>query len=95
MPIFRSVFRTKYGAALMKKLSVSEDIIPVGEFKSGISRYLKSLRETGRPLVITQNGRPAGVLLSPNEYDHLVHSSTGQPTTGPGEVHKPMNGKRR
>ena len=28
--------------------------------------------ETGQPLVITQNGRPAGVLLSPAEFDRLV-----------------------
>jgi antitoxin YefM len=29
---------------------------------------------TGHSLIITQNGRPAGVLLSPEEYDKLVYS---------------------
>jgi len=28
--------------------------------------------ETGQPVVITQNGRPAGVLLSPAEFDRLL-----------------------
>ena len=60
----------------MKKLSISNDIIPVGEFKTGISKFLKSLKETGHPLVITQNGRPAGVLISPAEYDNLTYKNT-------------------
>jgi len=58
----------------MKRLSVSDDIIPVGEFKTGISKYLRNIQETDHPVIITQNGRPAGVLLSPNEYDNLIHS---------------------
>jgi prevent-host-death family protein len=58
----------------MKVLNVSNDIIPVGEFKSSISRWLKNIKSTGQPLVITQNGKPAGVLLSPEEYDDLVYT---------------------
>ena len=58
---------------VMRNLSISEDIIPVGEFKSGLSKYLRDVQETGHPLVITQNGRPAGVLLSPSDYDELVY----------------------
>ncbi len=57
----------------MKQISISNDIVPIGEFKTSISKWLKSIRDTGHPLVITQNGKPAGVLLSPSEYDALVH----------------------
>ena len=57
----------------MAKLSISDDIIPVGEFKTSISKYLKTLKETGHPIIITQNGRPAGVLVTPGEYDNLVY----------------------
>ncbi|MBN2356680.1 type II toxin-antitoxin system Phd/YefM family antitoxin [candidate division KSB1 bacterium] len=57
----------------MKVLSVANDIIPIGEFKTKIAKWLKSIQETGKPLIITQNGRPAGVLLSPQEYDELVY----------------------
>lgn len=56
----------------MKKLNISEHIVPVAEFKTGISKHLKSLNDTGHPLVITQNGRPAGVLITPTEYDSLI-----------------------
>ncbi|MCK5913999.1 MAG: type II toxin-antitoxin system Phd/YefM family antitoxin [Desulfuromusa sp.] len=52
----------------MKNLSVSDGVIPLGEFKTHAARYLKDL---DGPVVITQNGRPAGVLLSPREYDRI------------------------
>lgn len=57
----------------MKEIRVSIDIIPLGEFKTGLSTCLKRVQTTGHPLIITQNGRPAGVLLSPEEYDKLVY----------------------
>ena len=57
----------------MKQIMISNDIVPIGEFKISISKWFKSIRETGHPLVITQNGKPAGVLLSPSEYDVLVY----------------------
>jgi len=57
----------------MKPLNISNDIIPLGEFKSSLSKWLKNVQNTGHPLIITQNGRPAGVLLSPSEYDDLIH----------------------
>lgn len=57
--------------AMPKNLSVSQDIIPLGDFKLHLSQYLHQLRDTGRPLIITQNGRPAAVLLTPEEFDRL------------------------
>jgi prevent-host-death family protein len=56
----------------MKPLRVSEDIVPVGQFKAQAKKWLARASETGQPLVITQNGRPAGVLLSPTEFDRLM-----------------------
>ncbi|MFN3871542.1 MAG: type II toxin-antitoxin system Phd/YefM family antitoxin [Ignavibacterium sp.] len=55
----------------MKNISISNDIIPVGEFKSKLAHFLKEIQEKGNTLIITQNGRPAGVLLSPAEFDEL------------------------
>jgi antitoxin YefM len=57
----------------MKSIQIASDIIPLGEFKTGISACMKKVQATGHPLIITQNGRPAGVLLSPAEYDNLVY----------------------
>ncbi len=55
----------------MKNLSIASDIVPVGQFKAGLAKYLKDIRENKNSLVITQNGRPAGVLISPSEFDEL------------------------
>jgi prevent-host-death family protein len=52
----------------MKDISIAKGVIPLGEFKTNAARYLKNL---DGPVVITQNGRPAGVLLSPGEYDRI------------------------
>jgi len=57
----------------MNTINISSDIIPIGEFKTRLSQYLKNVNNTGHPLVITQNGKPAGVLISPAEYDELVY----------------------
>jgi len=57
----------------MSLLSVSKDIVPIGQFKTGLAGWFKSVRESGRPLIITQNGKPAGVLLSPSEFDELAY----------------------
>lgn len=55
----------------MKNISVTNDIIPVGQFKSSLAKYLKEIQEKKNSLIITQNGKPAGVLISPSEFDEL------------------------
>jgi prevent-host-death family protein len=55
----------------MHTLHVSKDIVPLGKFKAHASAVLKALRSAHRPIVITQNGTPAAVLLSPQEFDQL------------------------
>ena len=55
----------------MKSISISNDIIPVGQFKSNLAKYLKEIQLKRNSLIITQNGKPAGVLISPSEFDEL------------------------
>jgi len=68
----------------MKNFNISSDIIPIGELKKQLSQCLKNIRSTGHPLVITQNGKPAGVLISPAEYDELVHNQRFVESVGRG-----------
>ena len=56
----------------MSQFRVSEDIVPVSEFKSKAAEWLRRLGRTRGPLVITQKGKAAGVLLSPKAYDELT-----------------------
>ena len=55
----------------MKHLRLSKDVVPIGEFKQQAAQWLRQLKSTGGPLVITQNGKAAGVLMSPAEFDRI------------------------
>jgi antitoxin YefM len=68
----------------MNTFSVATDIIPIADLKTNISQWFRKLRETGRPLIITQNGKPAGVLLSPEDYDELVYRKAFLDSVGRG-----------
>lgn len=56
----------------MNEIAVSSDIIPVGQFKSNLAKYMKEIQMNRNPLIITQNGKPAGVLISPSEFDEML-----------------------
>jgi prevent-host-death family protein len=55
----------------MKPMRISEGIVPIGEFKAQAARWLRRVADTSQAVVITQNGRPAGVLMAPAEFDRL------------------------
>ena len=55
----------------MKVIQLAKDVVAIGAFKAQAAAWLDHLRDSGHPLVITQNGKPAGVLLSPSEFDRL------------------------
>src|SRR5438105_3369762 len=58
----------------MKPIEVTNDILPIASFKARASEIIRSLRTRGRPMVITQNGKPAAVLLSPEDFDQLTYA---------------------
>ena len=55
----------------MRVLRVSENFVPVSELKAQAADWLRKIGETGAPVVVTQNGKPAAVLLSPRAFDDL------------------------
>lgn len=59
----------------MKNLVVSEDVIPIGEFKKQASRLFRRVKESQRPILITQNGSPVSVIIPPEEYDRMQERS--------------------
>ncbi len=68
----------------MKTISIKNDIVPIAEFKTSLSKWFKNLHGSGHPVVITQNGKPAGVLLSPEDYDELVYNKSFLDSVGRG-----------
>ncbi len=55
----------------MKPIHISEDIVSLSDFKNHASKILHQVRTFHRPVIITQNGKPAGVIISPAEFDAL------------------------
>jgi len=45
------------------------DIIPVSDLRQGAAALLKRIRESRVPVVVTQRGRAAAVILSVEEYE--------------------------
>jgi prevent-host-death family protein len=65
-PTYRAESRT---------FQTAEDIIPIAELKANMSEIVRGLDERPRPLVVTLNGKPAAVVMSPKEYDLLSYRS--------------------
>jgi prevent-host-death family protein len=61
-------YHIKTGGATM---NISSDIKPVSFLKSHAADILKQINDTHRPIVITQNGEPMGVLQDPESYDNM------------------------
>ncbi len=53
----------------MAVIKLSNDLIPIAEFKTHISAILDKVNSTNNPVVITKNGRAAGVVISPGDFD--------------------------
>ncbi len=56
----------------MNRVSLGKDLVPVNELRANLASVLKKVEETGRPVVITQRGRAAAVLVHPDELDELA-----------------------
>jgi prevent-host-death family protein len=52
-------------------MRITEDFKPVTYVKSRAAELLSRLSENRRPVVITQNGEPRGVLLDVESYQEL------------------------
>ena len=81
----------------MQRLRVDQDIRSMSEFRTGIASFLKQVQETKRPLVITQHGKGAAVLLDVGEFEAMqeklellqdIHTSASQIKNGEGISHE-------
>ncbi len=60
----------------MPVLRPSQDVRPVTEFRAKASAFLDQLHRTGRPVMLTQHGRCAAVLLDVEAYEDLLDELT-------------------
>jgi len=80
----------------MQRLRIDQDIRSMSEFRTGIASFLKQVHVTKRPLIITQHGKGAAVLLDVGEYEAMleklellqdIQTSLGQLENGEGVTH--------
>jgi len=56
----------------MRPIQISNDVVSIGDLKVQASRLLRRINENRRPIVITQHGKPAAVMLTTEDYDRLA-----------------------
>jgi len=56
----------------MLRIVLDADIHPVSDLRSNFSSLIDQVRNTKRPVVITQHGRSAVVLLDVSEYERMI-----------------------
>ena len=57
--------------AEMKQARANENFVTIDEFTAHAAKVLQRLNELKRSIVITQHGKPAAVLVTPEEFDYL------------------------
>ncbi|HRN51924.1 MAG TPA: type II toxin-antitoxin system Phd/YefM family antitoxin [Gemmatimonadaceae bacterium] len=89
----------------MRKLKPSRDIRPVTEFRANAAQFIEQVQQTGEPIILTQHGKGAAVLLDLEVFESLVEEievlrdiriSEAQVAAGEGIPHEEaMNRVRR
>ena len=86
----------------MQRLKIDQDIKPLSEVRIGIANYIKQVRDTKRPVIITQHGKGVAVLLDASEYENMqeklelltdVQTSLSQLAHGQGIAHEEAKNK--
>jgi len=57
---------------MMRYTRLSRNIQPLSEFRANAAGFLQQVRESRSPLILTQHGRAAAVLLHIDEYERLL-----------------------
>jgi prevent-host-death family protein len=56
----------------MPRVRLDQDIRPLSDFRANSALLLAQVRETKRPLVLTQRGHSAAVVLDVGEYERMM-----------------------
>lgn len=56
----------------MRQINLENDIRPLSEFRAKAASFVKQVKDTKRPLVLTQNGKSSAVLLDIAEYQSII-----------------------
>ena len=68
----RYIIPYRTSGAAVPKLKPSRDIQPVTEFRANAAQVIEQVRATGAPVILTQHGRSAAVLLDVEAYEAMI-----------------------
>ena len=54
-------------------ISISKDIEPLSEFRKKSADFLKRLKKEKQPIILTQHGKSAAVLMDVSEYERFTN----------------------
>jgi prevent-host-death family protein len=81
----------------MQRLKIDQWIKPLSEVRTDIANIIKQVRDTKRPMIITQHGKGVAVLMDSSEYEAMqeklelltdVQTSLNQLANGQGIAHE-------
>lgn len=55
-------------------INLEHDVVPFTAFRASLASYIEQTRRTHRPILVTQNGKSAAVLLSPADFDQAAET---------------------
>ena len=53
-------------------ISLTNDIVPLSEFRKKSADFINRLKKEKQPIVLTQHGKSAAVLMDVSEYERLT-----------------------
>jgi prevent-host-death family protein len=56
----------------MPRVRPTQDIRPLADFRANLAAVVRQVQRTKRPIILTQHGRSAAVLVDAGEYESLV-----------------------
>ena len=56
----------------MHQINYENDIKPLTEFRANAASFVKQVKETKRPLILTQHGKSTAVLVDVAEYQSII-----------------------
>lgn len=60
---------------VLMEFVLKEDVVSLTDFARNTRQHAKELSESGRPRILTQNGKAAAVVLSPAAFEKLAHDA--------------------
>lgn len=56
----------------MARVRPTQDIRPLADFRANLAAVVRQVQDTKRPVILTQHGRSAAVLVDAGEYEALL-----------------------